>query len=91
MSFWSHHFEQNSNENIVRISSLKIFVPSWGLPGRFFGLPRDLVSNIMNKEAYRKPQKSSRKPQGRYIKFQGRSPEIISLVFWKKFYTKRTF
>jgi hypothetical protein len=43
----------------------------------------DLVSNIRNKEAYRKPQKASRKPPGRYKKFQGRNPEIISLVFWK--------
>ena len=24
------------------------------------------------------------KPPGRYKKFQGRNPEIISLVFWKK-------
>ena len=38
----------------------------------------------MNKEAYRKPKKASRKPQGSYKKFQGRNPEIISFVFWKK-------
>jgi hypothetical protein len=31
MSFWSHHFDQNSNENILRISALKFFVASWGL------------------------------------------------------------
>ena len=29
-------------------------------------------------------QKASRKPPGSYKKFQGRNPEIISLVFWKK-------
>ena len=29
-------------------------------------------------------QKASRKPPGSYKKFQGRNPEIISLVFWMK-------
>ena len=52
---------------------------------KLFGHPGDLVSNIINKEAYRKPQKAFRKPPGSYKKFQGRNPEIISLVFWKKF------
>ena len=65
---------QNSNENIVRISALKFFVASWGLPG-------DLVSNIINKEAYRKPQKASRKPQGSYKNFQGRNPYNIFVAF----------
>jgi hypothetical protein len=55
-------------------------VASWKL----FELPGDLVSNILNKKAYRKPQKASRKPSGRYKKIQGRNPEIISLVSWKK-------
>ena len=63
MSFWCHRFDQNSNENIVRISALKFFVASWGLPG-------DLVSNLINKEAYRKPQ-------GSYKSFQGRNPYNI--------------
>jgi hypothetical protein len=52
MSFCCHHFDQNSNEKIVRISALKFFVASWRLPGSFLGLPGDLVSNIINKEAY---------------------------------------
>ena len=77
MSFWCHRFDQNSNKNIVRISALKFFVASWGLPGSFLGLPGDLVSNIINKEAYRKPQKASRKPQGSYKNFQGRNPYNI--------------
>ena len=54
MSFWCHRFDQNSKESIVNISALKFFVASWGLPGIFLGLPGDLVSNIMNKEVYRK-------------------------------------
>ena len=74
---------QNTNENIVRISALKFFVASWGFPGSFFGLPRDLVSNIINKEAYRKPQKASRKPQGSYKKFQGRNPYNIFVAILK--------
>ena len=51
---------------------------------KLFGLPLNLVFNIINTEAYRKPQKASRKPPGRYKKFQGRNPEIISLVFLSK-------
>ena len=35
-------------------------------------------------EAYRKPQNASRKPPVRFKKFQGRNPEIISLVFLSK-------
>ena len=34
-----------------------------GASWKLFELPGDLVSNIINKEAYRKPQKASRKPQ----------------------------
>ena len=37
-------------------SALKFFVASWGLPG-------DLVSNIINKEGYWKPKKLPRSPQ----------------------------
>ena len=43
----------NKNENIARISALKVFI-------------------------------ASRKPPGSYKKFQGRIPEIFSLVFWMK-------
>ena len=79
MSFWCHHLDQHSNKNIVKISALKSFVASWGLP-------RDLVSNINNKEAYRKPQKMPRKPQGRYKNFQGRNPyNIFFAVFENRF------
>jgi hypothetical protein len=33
------------------------------------GLPGDLSSNMINKEAYKKPKKDSRKPQGSYKNF----------------------
>ena len=39
MSFWCHHFDQNSNKTIIRISALKVFIASLGLPRSFFGLP----------------------------------------------------
>ena len=74
MSFWCHHLDPNSNENIVRNSALKFEIASWGFPGSFLRLPGDLGSNINNKEAYRKPQKASRKPQGSYKYFQVRNP-----------------
>ena len=54
---------------------------SWGLPG-------DLVGNIINKEAYRKPTGSPKKlpgsPQDGTQNFRAEVLEIISLVFWKK-------
>ena len=68
-----------------------IFDSFLGASWKLFGLLGDLVSNIINKEAYRKPQKASRKPPGSYKKFQGRNPEIISLVFWMKLIFIRTF
>ena len=36
MSFWCHRFDQNTNKNIVRISALKVFIASLGLPVGFF-------------------------------------------------------
>ena len=62
----------------------EIFCSFLGASWKLFGLPWDLISNIINKEAYRKPKKASRKPPGSYKKFQGRNPEIILLVFWDK-------
>ena len=88
MSFWCHRLDQNSNENIVRISALKFFVASWKL----FGLPGDLVSNIINKEAYRKPQKASRKPQVSFKNFQGRNPyNIFVAILVETMTPKRLF
>jgi hypothetical protein len=63
MSFWCHGLDQNSNKIIVRISALKFFVASWGLPGSFLGLSEDFVSNVIEKEAYKKPQKAFRNPK----------------------------
>ena len=74
MSFWCHHLDQNSNENILRISDPKFFVASWELPGSHLGLLEGLVSIIINEEAYRKPQ-------GSYKNFQGRNPNIIFVGF----------
>ena len=42
----------------IRFPAPNYFVASWGLPGSYLGLPGDLVSNVINTEAYRKPQKS---------------------------------
>ena len=55
----------------------EFFCSFLGASWKLFGLPGDLVCNIINKEACRKPQKASRKPPGRYKKFQGRNSEII--------------
>ena len=41
----------------------EIFCSFLGASWKLFGLPGDLVSNIINKEAYRKPQKLPGSPQ----------------------------
>ena len=43
---WCHCLDQNSNENIVRISALKVFIASLGLPGSFFGLLVGFLINV---------------------------------------------
>jgi hypothetical protein len=77
-------FGQKYQRNYFWISALSFFFSFLGASWKLFGLPGDLVCNIINKEAYRKPQKASRKPPGRYKKFQGRNSEIISLVILSK-------
>ena len=85
MSFCCHHFDQNINERIVKISALKFFVTSWGLPGSFLGLPGDLVSNIIDKEAYRKPK-------GSYENLLGKNPYNIFVAILVEMMTlKRHF
>jgi hypothetical protein len=84
MSFWCHRLDHNSNKNIVMISALKYFVASWGLPGSFLGLAGDLLGNIINKEAYRKPQKASRKPMEAIKTFRAEILTIFLLLFWTK-------
>ena len=56
------------------------FLAFWGLPGSFFGLPVGFLFHDITKEA----QKGSRKPPRSCKKFQGKNPEIISLLFWDK-------
>ena len=48
----------------------EFFCSFLGASWKLFGLPGDLVCNIINKEACRKPQKVSRKPPGRYKNFR---------------------
>ena len=57
----------------------EIFCSFLGASCKLLGLPGDLVSNIINKEAYRKPTGSPKNFQeapGRYKKFQGRNISV---------------
>ena len=65
-------------------SALNFFVASWGLPG-------DLVSNIINKEAYRKPLKLPGRPQEATKKFRAEIQKKICWYFCANNNTKRTF
>ena len=83
MSLWKVSLSQNSNEIISGFlpwffcsflgASWKLFWASCRLPYSWYYL-------LSPKEA----QKASRKPPRSYKKFQGRNPEIISLLFWDK-------
>ena len=42
---WCHRFDQKNNENVVRISALKVFKASLGLPRSFLGLPVGFLIN----------------------------------------------
>ena len=64
------------------ISALKFFVAFWGLPGSFLGFQQPSLFMILLSP--QEAQRASRKPPGSYKKFQGRNPEIFSLVFWMK-------
>ena len=73
---------KNSNKNTVSISEIfcSFLEDFWGISGGFleaFWGFLGTVSNIINKEVYRKPQKASKKPQGSYTNFQGRNPYNI--------------
>ena len=91
MSFWCHRFDQNSNENIVKIPALKFFVASWGFPGSCFGLSGDLVSNIINKETYRKPQKLPGSPKEAIKNFRAEILTIVRCYFGQNDDTIKTF
>ena len=58
-------------------SALKFFVASW----KFFGLPGDLVDNIINKEGYRKPQKVPGNPQKATKKFRAEFQKYFHWYF----------
>ena len=62
----------------------EIFCSVLGASWKLFGLPGDLVSNIVNKEAYRKSQKLPGSPQEAATKFRVEILEIFLLIFWKK-------
>ena len=75
MSFWCHRFDQKSNENIVRISALKVFIASLGLSESFWGL---LVGFLINDRKPKKLPKKLRKISGQNLL------TIFLLLFWSK-------
>ena len=60
-----------TQRNYFRDLCPEISLPSWGVPGSFFGLPVGFLTY-------------ERSPQEATNKFQTEILEIISLVFWKK-------
>ena len=80
MSFWCHRFDQKSNENIVRISALKVFIASLGLPRSFFGFPVDFLINDITYYVPRKPKKASRSPQDSTKNFSAETLFVVILV-----------
>ena len=70
--------------NYFWISVLSFFCSFLGASWKLFGLPGDLVCNIINKEAYRKPQKASMKPPGSYKKNSGQKSRNNFVGFLSK-------
>ena len=68
---------------------IKFFVASWGLPGSFLGLPRDLVSNTIIKEVTRSPKKLPGSPKEAIKNFQRRNPYNIFVGFLVKTVTSK--
>ena len=63
----------------------EIFCSFLGAAWKLFGIPGDLVSNTISKQGrLLEAQKATRKPPESYKRFQGRNPEIFSLVIWMK-------
>ena len=65
------------------ISALKFFVVFWRLPGSFLGFQQSSLFMILLTKST-ESTKSFKEAPGSYKKFQGRIPEIFSLVFWMK-------
>ena len=80
MSFSCHRFDQNSKKNIIRISALKFFVVSFGLPGSFWGLPYQWYHLLSLQEA----------PES-HKKFKAEILIIFSLLFLSKWWHQRHF
>ena len=75
MSFWCHRFDQNSNKNIVRISTLNFFRSVLGASWKLFG-----ASCRLPYIWYYFP----RKPPGSYKIFRVEILTIFLLLFWSK-------
>ena len=77
MSFWRHRFDQKTIENIVRISALKVFIASLGLPGSFWGLPVGFLIYCLLTKYLGSPQEATKKFRAEILK-------IFSLLFRSK-------
>ena len=60
------------------------FLEALGASWKLFGLPGDLVSNIINKEAYRNPKKLPGSSREATKKFRAEILTIFLFLFWSK-------
>ena len=84
---------QNSNENIVRILALEVFVASWGLPGFFLGLPVGfLIYNITYLLSPQETPKSFQEARRKLQEISGqKSLQNFCCYFGPNDDTKKTF
>jgi hypothetical protein len=85
--------DQKTNENIVRISALKVFKASLGLPGSFLGLLVGFLSLLMILLTYLgSPKKLQESPRKLQRKFQGRNPyNVLVAILVETMTLKRHF
>ena len=91
MSFWCHCLDQKTNKYNVRISALKVFIASLGLPGSFFGVPVGFLMNDITCQVPRKPLKASMKPQKATKNFRAESLQYFCCYFGRNDDTQKTF
>ena len=86
-------FGPKNNENIVRISALKVFKASMGLPGGFLGLLVGFLSLLMILLTYLgSPKKLQESPRKLQRKFQGRNPyNVLVAILVETMTLKRHF
>ena len=90
MFFWNDSFFQNTNEIFLDFCP-EFFFSFLGASWKHFGLPGDLVSNVVNKEGSRKPKKLPGSSQKAKKKFRAEIQKYFCWYYGWNWFFIRTF